>query len=422
MIEKIQNETYQYFLKERNETNGLLADKSQDDSTASIAATGFGLTCALVGITRGYHSREHAIQKILTSLRFFNSSVQSAAKDATGYNGFYYRYLDFNTGTRTKNSELSTIDNALLMAGILSVGEFFTGDHPDEIEIRDLSKKLYERVDWKWACDGQDTLTHGWTPEKGFIPVRWNQGYCEAMILYFLALGSPTHATDPKGYEEWTSTFEFKEAFNIKYIYAGPLFIHQYTHLWVDFRGIHDAQNTKYNFDYFENSKRATYVHQHYAIENPMKFEGYGEKSWGFTASDGPGESVKTIDGREQVFYGYIARGAPYGPDDGTISPWAAATSLPFAPEIVLPTLEHSIHKLHLDSKDKYGFESSYNCTVNKDKPEDARWVSPHNFGINHGPLVIMTENYLSQMIWKLMKNCSPLQNGIKRAGFISLN
>ncbi len=174
----------------------------------------------------------------------------------------------------------------------------------------------------------------------------WDQEYSEAIILYVLALGSPTFAIDPIGYNNWTSTFKWSDINGIQYIHAGPLFIHQMSHLWLDFQGIQDDLNRKYEIDYFENSRRATCIQQEYAIENPLRFEHYNKNNWGFTASDGPGPAIITINGEDKIFYDYIARGVPFGPDDGTISPWAVVASLPFAPDIVVGTIRHALERL----------------------------------------------------------------------------
>jgi hypothetical protein len=419
MLSSLQCETYDYFLHEINPKNGLVPDKTEPGSPANTAVVGLALTASLVAIERGYQTREVVIQNTLTTLRFFHRSQQSAAKDATGYKGFYYHFLDMQTGKRAGDSELSTIDTALFIAGVLSVAEYFKGENSEEIEIRELAKALYERIDWRWSTNGAATLTHGWTPEKGFLPYRWDQGYSEALILYILALASPTYPIEKKGYDEWLSTFQWKKVYDLEYLYAGPLFIHQLSHLWIDFRGIRDEFNQKVGIDYFENSRRATYVQQRYAIENPLHFRRYGAHCWGFTASDGPGPCVADINHQDVIFYNYTARGAPFGPDDGTISPWAAATSLPFAPEIVIPTIEHVIEKMNMKNPRKYGFEASFNPTFPKKSHQDHAWVSPYRYGLNQGPVILMIENYDTEMIWKSMKNCEVFKNGLEKAGFI---
>ena len=182
-------------------------------------------------------------------------------------------------------------------------------------------------------------------------------------------------------------------------------------HLWLDFRGIQDQFNKKAGFDYFENSKRATYIQRQYAVENPKHFADYGEYCWGLTASNGPGPSRRTINGIKRVFYNYKARGVPHGPDDGTISPWAVVASLPFAPDLVLDTIHHMIEKLGEQGLGKYGFQSSHNQTY-------SGWVSPWKFGLNKGAGMIMIENHQSELVWELMKNCQYLQNGLRAAGF----
>jgi hypothetical protein len=418
MLQGLQCETFEYFMQESNSENGLIKDKTEKSSPASIAATGMGLSCLLVAVHRGFCTREYAVKRTLTTLKFFIQSEQSQAPDAAGYKGFYYHFLDMETGQRSLQSELSSIDTAFLMAGILSAVQFFDGSQDQEREVRDLGRALYDRVDWKWGCNGGTTLTHGWKPETGFLKPRWDSGYSEALLLYMLALGSTTFPIEPKGYQDWTATFEWIKAYEIEYLYAGPLFIHQLSHQWIDFKGIRDDFNRKMNLDYFENSRRATLIQQKYAIDNPMRFEHYGELCWGFTASDGPGEMIRHIRGRDIQFFDYTARGAPYAPDDGTISPWAVVASLPFAPEIVLPTVQHAQEKLNLRHAEKYGLESSVNLTFNSDLPNAKPWISPYRFGINQGPIILSIENYESRLLWDLMKGCEPLQRGLSAAGF----
>lgn len=284
------------------------------------------------------------------------------------------------TGRRAWHSELSTIDTAILMAGVLTAGSYFTRDSSEENEIRELSDRLYRRIDWQWALNGGTTLCHGWKPESGFLAYRWDRGYSEALILYTLALGSPTCSIDPASYNAWTSTFEWRKIYGVEQLYAGPLFIHQMSHLWLDFRGIHDDFNRTTGIDYFENSRRATRVHRQYGIENPLGFAHYGEHSWGFTASAGPGPAVLEVHGVQRTFYDYIARGAPFGPDDGTIAPWAVVASLPFAPEIVIDTIRHAIERLNLKDDRRYGFAASLIRRI-------PNGVEIHTAGCRHGEL-----------------------------------
>jgi hypothetical protein len=417
ILEGLACATFDYFRKEVNLRNGLIADKTQPGSPSSIAAVGMGLSVCIVAVEQGLLSRSTALTRILTLLRFLDSSRQGPEADATGYKGFYYHFLDMETGCRALKSELSTVDTAIFLAGALSVATYFTAESEEETEIRQLVEKIYRRVDWQWALNGGTTICHGWNPESGFLPYRWDTGYSEALILYVLALGSPTFPIDPKGYGEWISTFEWKELYGIKHLYAGPLFIHQMSHLWLDFRGIHDDFNRKRGIDYFENSRRATYVQQQYGIANPHGFLHYSEYCWGLTASDGPGPAVLEVNGVQRRFFDYEARGV-FGPDDGTISPWAVATSLPFAPEIVLKTMRHAIERLKLRGHSPYGFDASFNPTHPDNSTNVLGWVSPWIFGLNQGPIVMMIENHRSELIWKIVRRCPHVARGLRAAGF----
>ncbi len=421
MLKLLQAETFQYFLKEINLKTGLIADKTEPGSFSSIAAVGIGLTCYIAAVEQGLISREEAVKRTLTVLRFFYTSKQGTESEATGYKGFYYHFLDMTTGKRAVKSELSTIDTAILIAGILTVSQYFTQPNQEEQEIGRLAEELYLRVDWQWALNGGQTLTHGWNPEAGFLPYRWDKGYSEALILYILAIGSPTFPIDPIGYKQWTATFEWKKMYNIECLYGGPLFIHQMSHIWLDFKGIRDELNKKIGIDYFENSRRATCIQQRYAIDNPQGFAHYGEHGWGLTASDGPGSMQVYIDGRQRTFYDYIARGAPFGPDDGTLSPWAVVASLPFEPGKVLETIRHAIEKLDLKRHSDYGFDASFNPTFptpNNNLKNCKGWISPWQFGLNQGPIIIMIENFQSGLIWNTIKKCPYIIHGLRLAGF----
>jgi hypothetical protein len=416
LLNRLQRDAFAYFLVEVHSANGLIADCTRPGFPASIAAVGLALAAYPVGVERGFMTRAEAAERTLTTLRFFWNSPQGTERDATGYKGFYYHFLDMQSGRRAWNCELSTIDTALLLAGALAASLYFDRDLAQEREIGELADALYCRTDWQWAQNGEATVTHGWKPESGFLPYRW-RGYDEATILYVLGLGSPTHPLPAESYAAYTSTYAWKSVYGYEYVYAGPLFIHQYTHMWIDFRGIHDPFMRAKGIDYFENSRRATIVHQQYAIRNPFEFTHYCECCWGLTASEGPGPATLVIDGVERRFYDYLARGVPYGPDDGTIAPWAAVASLPFAPEIVLPTIRNMIHLGVGPTCCAYGLAASFNPTF-PSASGALGWVSPWNYGLNQGAMVLMVENYRSGLTWRLMRRCPYLATGLRRAGF----
>ena len=302
------------------------------------------------------------------------------------------------TGRRFLKCELSTIDTTYLIAGALTAACYFNRDTKSEREIRTVAEQLYARVDWQWAQNRGLTVTHGWKPETGFIKYRWT-GYSEALILYVLGLASPTFPLPPESYDAWTRTYKWKKLYGHEFLYAGPLFIHHLSHMWIDFRGIQDEYMAGKAINYFENSRRAIYAQQAYAMRNPKKYEGYGRFSWGITASDGPGPAIRRINGRRIRFYSYIARSFPYGPDDGTLAPWAVAASLPFAPEVVLPSL-HRLNEEYPDITNQYGFKCSYNPTFTSGNGKG--WVSKGYYGLDQGPIIMMIENYRTGLIWRL--------------------
>jgi hypothetical protein len=416
LIDGIQRDAFGYFRHETNEANGLVLDKTAANWPASIAAVGLALTAYPVAVERGLFTRAEAAARTLTTLQFFWRSKQGPEPDATGYKGFYYHFLDMQTGARVWRCELSTVDSALLVGGMLAAAAYFTGPAPAEGEIRDLAERLYARMDWQWAQNGGVTVTHGWKPERGFLRYRW-EGYDEALLLYVLGLGSPTHPLPPESYQAWASTYGCRTVYDTEFLYAGPLFTHQLSHIWIDFRGIQDAFMREHGSDYFENSRRATIVQQQYAIRNPKGFGHYGELCWGITASDGPGNATLTIDGKRRRFYDYLARGVPDGPDDGTIAPWAVVASLPFAPEIVLPTIE-DFTRWRRAGDHRYGFKATFNPTFPDPGGSPHGWVSPWHLGINEGPIVTMIENYKTGLVWQLMRECRYVVAGLRAAGF----
>jgi hypothetical protein len=419
LLQRLQEKAFAYFQHETNPHNGLVKDKNAPHWPASIAAIGLALASYPVAVERGWMSTQAAINRTLTTLRFFRDSPQGTEPDASGYRGFYYHFLDMHSGRRMWECELSTVDSAFLLAGMLAAAAYFAEDTPDQREIRDLADALYRRADWQWAQTENGTLSHGWHPESGFISHQW-QGYDEGLLLYVLALGSPTHPLPPSAYSAWASSYEWLRCYEIDYLYAGPLFTHQLSHIWIDFRGIQDAFMRGKGIDYFENSRRATQIQQRYAIDNPLGFKGYGAECWGITASDGPGPATQTNDGVKRRFYAYEGRGAPYGIDDGTLAPWAVAASMPFAPEIVLPTLHHFMFAMQLHEPHHYGFKASFNQTWVDHSASSTftGWISPHYFGLNQGPIVLMIENHRSDMLWELMRGCRWIADGLERAGF----
>ena len=353
---------------------------------------------------------------MLPVLRFLRGSAQGPEPDATGYRGFYYHFLDMKTGRRVWQCELSTIDSAFLLAGMLTCATYFDADTEGEAEVRRLADELYRRADWQWALAGGTAVSHGWRPETGFIPHTYT-GYDEALLLYLLGLGSPTFPLPPESYAAYCSTYQWKRIYGHEVLYSGPLFTHQLSHLWIDFRGIQDAFMRDHRSDYFENSRRATYIQQEYAKRNPLEFAGYGEHCWGITATDGPGFETRRVNGIERTFYGYNARGAPYGPDDGTVAPWVVVASLPFAPEIVIPTIRAMV-KLDLGATTRYGFWPSFNQTYAVPDSPRGWWVTPYHFGIDQGPVILMIENYRTGLIWNVMSRCPYVVAGLRRAGF----
>jgi hypothetical protein len=422
VLEDLQRKAFRYFERHVNPANGLVLDSTRPTQPVSIAAVGFALSCYPVAVERGWLLYRDALAYTLAALRFFDDADQNGKPDGVGYKGFFYHFLDPKAGTRVWQCELSTIDTALLLAGMLCAAQYFTGDGDGERELRERAQSIYARVDWRWAQDGQAAITLGWKPESEFLANRW-LGYNEALILYVLALAAPDHAVDADAYTAWTSTFKWRRLYGRDVLYAGPLFIHQFSHIWIDTRGIQDKFMAAKKTDYFENSRVATEIQRDYAVRNPRKFNGYEKNCWGFSASDGPGNVTAKYHGRNHQFYDYTARGAPFGPDDGTISPWSAIASLPFAPKIVMDEIRH-LETLIGHSPAGYGFHASFNMSFPESGAsyhytgDQTAWVSPWHFALHQGPIVLMIENHRSGMLWELMRDCAPIRLGLERAGF----
>ena len=417
LLDTLQRAAFDYFVLYTHPTNGLVADASREGSPSSIAVVGFALSSYPVGIERGWIERAEAVRRTLLAMRFFMASDQSGGPDSTGHHGFYFHFLDMQSGARTWQCELSMIDTALLIAGCLTAATYFTHDTPDERELRALADALYRRVDWRWAQVDGDAVALGWKPGHGFLSYGW-QGYNEALILYVLGLGSPTHALDEASFRAWTMTYQWENLYGYDFLYAGPLFIHQLSHAWIDFRRIRDRFMREKRCDYFENSRRATYVHREYATRNPLGFAGYSEDSWGHSAGEGPTAAPIEIGGRQQCFFGYAARGAPFGPDDGTLAGSATLGSAPFAPEIVLPVVRKLAARQGVEAVRVHHtvLASGFNATV--PAGDAGGWLSAGQLGFDQGLILMMIENHRSGLPWRIGRNCAYLREGLRRAGF----
>lgn len=412
LVARLQQGAFSYLTEYVNPENGLVADNSRDGSPCSIAVVGFALSCYPIGVKNGWMTRADATERTLRTLRFFAQSEQSGQPDATGYKGFYYHFLDMKSGRRVWQCELSLIDTALLLAGVRTAGCYFNGAG-EEAEIRRLADLLFNRVDWRWAQNGMETLTQGWKPECGFLHYGW-EGYNEATILYVLGAASQTHPLTQNSFAGWSVTYQWEHLLGQDVLYSGPLFTHLFSHAWIDFRGIQDGFMRQRGSDYFHNTQAAIALHRENGARNPMGYNGYCQDFWGVTAGDGPGDQYMRQDGRDRRFFGYMSRGVPYGPDDGTIAPWAMLASLPFDSAAALAGTRHLLATYpQVCTKDR--FSSGFNPTLQKD---GKGWLSEGWYGLDQGLLVMMIENHRSGLIWETMRNCPAVATGLRRAGF----
>lgn len=421
LIGDLERRTFDWFWQSTDPETGLIPDRfPSKGGAASIASVGFGLTAYGIGTERGYVSRREATTRTLRTLRFLASLPQNDRVDgASGYHGFYYHFLNARTGTRFAHwSELSSVDTALLMSGVLFAQSYFDRKNADEAEIRRLADMLYRRVDWPWMRAHGPWLDMGWTPSGHFIQSDW-KGYNEGLIIYLQALGSPSHPLSASTWAAWTKTYDtqwgtFQGRTLLNF---APLFGHQYSESWVDFRGIQDDWGRTHHVDYFQNSRNAVYAQRAYAQANPSSWKDYGANIWGLTACDGPGDAQVAVDGRSRHFLAYSARGAgrDYVLDDGTIAPTAAGGSIAFAPEIVVPALQEMRRRYGDRIYNQYGFVDAFNPSFRRD---GHYWADDQQLGIDQGPILLMTENWRSGLVWKIMKRNRYIRAGLQRAGF----
>ena len=427
-VDDLERRTFDWFWQSADPYTGLVPDSWPNHTFSSIAAIGFGLTAYGVGVERGYISRAQAVQRTLTTLRYLAAAPQNGGEDdAAGYHGFFYHFLDMRTGLRHARSvELSSVDTTLLMGGVLFAQSYYDRDTPPEKEIRRLADQLYRAVDWPWMQVRKPLISMGWTPGGKFIDADW-QGYDEGKLVYLLALGSPTHPVGADAWAAWCATYprDWGQFQDYSFLNFAPLFGHQYTETWVDFRGIRDAWGRAHDLDYAQNGRLTTLAQRAYAIANPGHWTGYGAEVWGLTASDGPGDVTVSSPQGVRRFSAYMARGAGLDEinDDGTIAPTAAGGSIAFAPSVVLPALMAMKQRYGKYIYDRYGFVDAFNLsfhgtpTAGNTYPGFG-WADNQQLGIDQGPILLMIENWRSGLVWKVMKKNPYIRRGLERAGF----
>ena len=448
--EDVSRRTFDYFWQTTDRERCLAPDRWPSNPFSSIAATGFALTAFGIGAERGYVGREEAAQRVRDCLAFYWNAPQGPADSGvSGHKGFFYHFLNNEDGTRRGNTELSTVDTSLLLGGVLFAQSYFDRDTAVEREIRDLAENIYRRVDWTFVQrrnstipsanrGGPEAIAMGWYPERApgdagdFGTHDW-VGYNEGMLVYILAAGSPTHPVSKEAWDEgWAAHLEesWGTYYGYEHLQFEPLFGHQYSHVWVDFRGIQDEFMAEKGIDYFENSRRATLSQRAYGIENPNHWIGYSGDIWGWTASDGPGNAAngRLVNGQPREFMGYAARGvsADRVVDDGTVVPTAAGGSIPFAPEATIPALAKMREAYGDRLYTQYGFKDAFNPSYtfvdagSRSGTVDAQtgWVAGDHLGIDQGPILAMMENHRSGLVWEVMRKNPHIRRGLERLGF----
>ncbi|MBL8314467.1 MAG: hypothetical protein JNK55_12050 [Rubrivivax sp.] len=434
LLDDLFQRVFRFFWETANPANGLVPDRwPARPRMASIASVGFAMNAIVAGVEAGLVSRAAAAERVLNTARFFATAPQGpAAEGMAGHQGFFYHFLDMQTGHRyDKGVELSSLDTGLLLAGLLCAQAYFDGAAADEVELRRQIDEIYGRIQWPWMQRRPGLICMGWMPERGFDSFIDYHGYDEATIMVLLALASPTHPASADSWAGYTATYDrgWGSFMGQTHLGGAPLFWHQFSHVWVDFRGLRDAYMRDKGLDYFENTRRATLAQQAYAVANPGDWNDYGATLWGLTACDGPG-MIQGPDhrGRQRQFYDYRARGAGQrgGLDDGTLAPSAPLSSLPFAPEIVLPTLRALHQRFGAIIYGRYGFVNAFNTSFRSEgaKFSDGRWqpgfgwVDTDVIGIDQGSTIGMLANHRQGVIWRTMQRQPALRRGLQRAGF----
>lgn len=403
-LDYLQQANFDYFWYTANPANGLIPDRSSTGSACSIASVGFGLTAIGIAIDHGWVTRDQGAARVLTTLNtFWNGPQGTNATGEIGYNGWFYHYLDMNAATRSGSSELSSIDTVLLLGGILYSKQYFNGTNTTETSIQTLAGSIFNRVNWLWMAPdipGTNGVRMGWLPNTGFSTFGDWIGYDEGMLIYLLGMGAATNPLPAACWSHWTSGYNFATFYGYSFVTFPPLFGHEYSHCWVDFRHVGDSYMNAHTSTYFENSHRAALAQQAYCITNPLAWPGYSSLDWGLTASDDPS--------------GYAAHGAPPAENDnGTIAFTASGGAMAFAPEIALPSLQNFYSKGRTRFWTQYGFIDAYNLAQ--------AWFDSAEIGIDQGPIVIMAENYRNQNIWRWFMQNPEIQRGLQQAGFVSL-
>ena len=439
VLADLHRRTFRFFWDTTKAENGLAPDNWPRPDFCSIAATGFALTAYCIGVKSGYVSRADAVRRTLVTLRTFWNGPQGPDRAGMmGHKGFFYHFLDMDSGLRFRDTELSSIDTCLFVLGALTAAAFFDGPDADEAEIRKLGVALYERIDWTFMARDNGLISMGWAPEAanaeghdagGLILRSWDR-YNEGMMVTLLALGSPDHPSPAHGWTSWMQTVDGTWGPNFGKIHLGfsPMFGHQYSHVWFDFRGVADDYMRRHGSDYFTNSRLATEAQRNYAIQNPGGFRDYGAKVWGLTACRGPAEIAARLNGHDVQFHEYGARGPQTGDgesvDDGTLAPTAVCGSIAFAPEICIPAIHALRTRYGADIYGAYGFFDSFNPSFPAGQASrtghaapKAGWVANEYLAIDQGPILAMLENYRSNFVWDLF-NRSPLTGPIARRAF----
>ena len=443
--EDLSQRTFRYFWETTDTKRCLAPDRWPSNPFSSIASTGFALTAFGIGAERGYVSRDQAARRTRDCLAFYWNAPQGPqAAGVSGHKGFFYHFLKNEDGTRFKQTELSTVDTTLLLGGVLFAQSYFDRRTPVEAEIRSLAEKIYTRVDWTFvqrekskipSANGGSgkAIAMGWYPERNDFGTHDWVGYNEGMLVYILAAGSPTH---PIGKDAWDTGWaarlqkDWGSYYGFEHLQFEPLFGHQYSHVWVDFRGIRDEFMRGKGIDYFENSRRATLSQQAYGADNPNGWRGYSGRMWGWTASDGPtnAASGRLVNGKRRQFMGYSARGVSSERvvDDGTIVPTAAGGSIPFAPAETLGALMAMRQTYGARLYTEYGFKDAFNPSYtfvdagSRSGSVDAQsgWVARDHLGIDQGPILAMLENHRSGLVWKVIRKNPHVRRGLGRLGF----
>ncbi|GHB58407.1 glucoamylase family protein [Persicitalea jodogahamensis] len=401
LLELVQKQTFRYFWDFGHPVSGLARERSNESfnygsEVVTTGGTGFGVMAMVVAAERGWQPRDSVVNRLLKMVMFLQK--------ADAYHGIFPHWLNGSTGKTIpfsrKDDGADLVESAFLFQGLLCARQYFKNDTPAENNLRNRINNLWREAEWDFFTrEGREVLYWHWSPNNGWAMDFELRGYNETLITYILAASSPRYSIRPDVYHQgWAVGRNFlnkREFYDVKLPlgpdYGGPLFFTHYSFLGLNPKGLTDRYA-----DYWEQNTNHTLINYLYCVDNPRKFKGYGENSWGLTSSDTPG--------------GY--RGHSPTNDNGTITPTAALSAFPYTPDKSMKALRHFYDDLGDKTWSEYGFVDAFN--------ESENWYADSHLAIDQGPIIVMIENHRTGLLWNLFMSCPEISEGLKKLDFKS--